>query len=144
METAKKKIERSGRGGGSGRAAERGFGPSSNCGQAKNLYTRSERLAVSCRVIWASSKRFNMQDSRVPEPDFPSGSSNPGNLRRFSHSRQHWPATAVEVVVYAVATVVVVVVVVVVIKCKETPLQTQTRPEGSRRLRLPDFKTMGT
>jgi len=29
-------------------------------------------------------------------------------------------------------------------KGKATPLQARTGPEGSRRLRLPDFKTMGT
>jgi len=27
---------------------------------------------------------------------------------------------------------------------KEIPLQTWTSPEGSRRLRLPDFETVGT
>lgn len=97
--TANKKIERSDRGGGSGRAAERGFGPSRDCGQAKNLYTRSERLAVSCRVIWAWYKRFNMQDSRITGPGSRSGLPNPDNLHRFSPSRQHWAATAVEVVV---------------------------------------------
>jgi hypothetical protein len=30
------------------------------------------------------------------------------------------------------------------IKSKATPLQALTSPEGSRRLRLPDFKTIGT
>jgi len=29
-------------------------------------------------------------------------------------------------------------------KCKAIPLQAWTGPEGSRRLRLPDFKTTGT
>jgi hypothetical protein len=29
-------------------------------------------------------------------------------------------------------------------KGKEIPLQIWTSPEGSRRLRLPDFKTIGT
>jgi hypothetical protein len=29
-------------------------------------------------------------------------------------------------------------------KCKAIPLQALTGPEGSRRLRLPDFKTVGT
>jgi hypothetical protein len=29
-------------------------------------------------------------------------------------------------------------------KCKAIPLQAWTGPEGSRRLRLPDFKTIGT
>ena len=29
-------------------------------------------------------------------------------------------------------------------KCKALPLQAWTGPEGSRRLRLPDFKTIGT
>jgi hypothetical protein len=28
--------------------------------------------------------------------------------------------------------------------CKAIPLQALTDPEGSRRLRLPDFKTIGT
>ena len=40
--------------------------------------------------------------------------------------------------------VVVVVVVVVVVKSKAIPLQAWKGPEGSRRLRLPDFKTIGT
>jgi len=31
-----------------------------------------------------------------------------------------------------------------VFKCKAIPLQAWTGPEGSRRLRLPDFKTVGT
>jgi hypothetical protein len=30
------------------------------------------------------------------------------------------------------------------VKCKAIPLQAMTGPEGSRRLRLPDFKTIGT
>jgi hypothetical protein len=30
------------------------------------------------------------------------------------------------------------------IKCKAIPLHAWTGPEGSRRLRLPDFKTIGT
>jgi hypothetical protein len=30
------------------------------------------------------------------------------------------------------------------IKCKAIPLQAWTGPEGSRRLRLSDFKTIGT
>ena len=30
------------------------------------------------------------------------------------------------------------------VKSKEIPLQAWTGPEGSRRLRLPDFKTFGT
>jgi len=29
------------------------------------------------------------------------------------------------------------------VKCKAIPLQAWTGPEGSRRLRLPDFKTIG-
>ena len=29
-------------------------------------------------------------------------------------------------------------------KCKAIPLQAWTEPEGSRRLRFPDFKTIGT
>jgi hypothetical protein len=32
----------------------------------------------------------------------------------------------------------------IVIKAKTVPLQTLTGHEGSRRLRLPDFKTIGT
>jgi hypothetical protein len=31
-----------------------------------------------------------------------------------------------------------------IIKAKAIPLQAWTGPEGSRRLRLPDFKTIGT
>jgi len=31
-----------------------------------------------------------------------------------------------------------------VLKAKAVPLQAWTGPEGSRRLRLPDFKTIGT
>jgi len=30
------------------------------------------------------------------------------------------------------------------VKCKATPLQAWTGPEDSRRLRLPDIKTVGT
>jgi len=30
------------------------------------------------------------------------------------------------------------------VKVKKIPLQAWTHPEGSRRMRLPDFKTMGT
>ena len=48
-------------------------------------------------------------------------------------------ASVVEVVVVAAAAAVVVVV-----KGKAIPLQAWTGPEGSRRLRLPDFKTIGT
>jgi len=33
---------------------------------------------------------------------------------------------------------------IVMAKGKGIPLQTWTGPEGSRRLRLPDFKTVGT
>jgi len=32
----------------------------------------------------------------------------------------------------------------IVSKCKYIPLQALTGPTGSRRLRLPDFKTVGT
>jgi hypothetical protein len=35
-------------------------------------------------------------------------------------------------------------VAVVLVKGKAIPLQAWTDPEGSRRLRLPDFKTIGT
>ena len=49
----------------------------------------------------------------------------------------------------AAAVVVLVVVVVaavlaVVVKGKAIPLQAWTGPEGSRSLRLPEFKTVGT
>jgi hypothetical protein len=37
-----------------------------------------------------------------------------------------------------------IVVTVVVLKNKAVPLQPWTGPEGSRRLRLADFKTVGT
>jgi hypothetical protein len=43
-----------------------------------------------------------------------------------------------------VLVVIVVVVVVVVVKNKAIPLQAWKGPEGSRRLRLPNFKTIGT
>jgi hypothetical protein len=33
---------------------------------------------------------------------------------------------------------------IVTVKVKAIPLQVWTGPEGSRRLRLPDFKTIGT
>jgi hypothetical protein len=51
-----------------------------------------------------------------------------------------WRATVVVVVVVIVA----VAVVVVVVKGKAIALHPWTGPEGSRRLRLPDFKTIGT
>jgi len=35
-------------------------------------------------------------------------------------------------------------VVIIPVKGKAIPLQAWTGPEGSRRLRLPDFKTIGT
>ena len=48
------------------------------------------------------------------------------------------------VVVVVVVAVVVVIIIIVVINDKEIPIQAWTDPEGSRRLRLPDFKTLGT
>jgi len=51
---------------------------------------------------------------------------------------------AVVVVVVVVLVVVVVVVIVILVKGKAIPLQVWTGPEGSRRLRFPDFKTIGT
>jgi hypothetical protein len=47
----------------------------------------------------------------------------------------------VVVVVVAVVVVVVVVVVIVVKKDKEVPLQAWSGPEGSTKLRFPDFMT---
>jgi hypothetical protein len=44
----------------------------------------------------------------------------------------------------AAAAATAVVVVVVVVKGETIPLQTWTVPEGSRRLRLPDLKTICT
>ena len=43
-----------------------------------------------------------------------------------------------------VVVVVIVVVVVVVVRGKAIPLQAWTGSEGSRMLRLPDFKTIST
>jgi hypothetical protein len=37
-----------------------------------------------------------------------------------------------------------VVINIIQYKGKAVPVQTRTGPEGSRRLRLPDFKTVGT
>jgi hypothetical protein len=36
------------------------------------------------------------------------------------------------------------IIVILLDKCKAIPLQAWTGPEGFRRLRLPDFKTIGT
>lgn len=41
------------------------FGPSSKGGQAKNLYTKSERLTLSCRVKWAWSERVNLYSQQI-------------------------------------------------------------------------------
>jgi hypothetical protein len=46
--------------------------------------------------------------------------------------------------IVAAELVITLVVVVVVVKGKAIPLQAWRGPEGSRRLRLPDFKTIGT
>jgi hypothetical protein len=50
----------------------------------------------------------------------------------------------VVVVLVVVAAAAAVVVVVVVVKGKAVPLQAWTGPDGSRRLRFPDFKTIDT
>jgi hypothetical protein len=42
------------------RAAESGFGPSSKGRPAKNLYSTSEWLTLSCRKTWAWFERFNL------------------------------------------------------------------------------------
>jgi hypothetical protein len=57
------------------RTAESGFGPSersflppppSSKGRwAKNLYTKSERLTVSCRVILAWAERVNVYNGQI-------------------------------------------------------------------------------
>jgi hypothetical protein len=39
--------------------------PRSKGGPAKNLYTKSERLTVSCRVTWAWSDRVNFYNQQI-------------------------------------------------------------------------------
>jgi hypothetical protein len=51
---------------------------------------------------------------------------------------------AVLVITLVVAVTEVILIVVVVVIDKEIPLQAWTGPEGSRRLRLPDIRTIGT
>jgi len=41
------------------------FGPSSEGGQAKNLYTKSEGLTLSCIVKWAWSERVNLYTRQI-------------------------------------------------------------------------------
>jgi hypothetical protein len=43
-----------------------------------------------------------------------------------------------------IITVIIIIIIVCINKGKAIPLQALTGPEGSRRLRLPDFKTVGT
>jgi len=54
--------------------------------------------------------------------------------------------TQLQLVVVVVVVVVVIVIIIVVVKGKDIaiPLQAWTGSEGSRSLRLPDFKTVGT
>ena len=40
--------------------------------------------------------------------------------------------------------VIIIIIIIIKVKCKAITLQAWTDPEGSRRLRLPDFKTIGT
>jgi hypothetical protein len=42
-----------------------GWGPPSKDGPAKNLYTKSERLTLSCRVTWACSGRVNLYSRQI-------------------------------------------------------------------------------
>jgi len=53
-------------------------------------------------------------------------------------------AAIIEVAVLVIIAVVTVAAAKVTVKCKAIILQTWTGPAGSRRLRLPDFKTVGT
>jgi len=39
---------------------------------------------------------------------------------------------------------ILIITIIIKVNGKAIPLQTWTGPEGSRRLRLPDFKTIGT
>jgi hypothetical protein len=68
------------------------FGSAGKGGPAKNLYTKSERLTVSCRVTWAGPKGllYDVQIIKLSKktvtyatksgPRPPSGPSGPGNL----------------------------------------------------------------
>jgi len=57
------------------RAADTGFGPRgekknlppppTKGGQAKDLYTKSERLILNCRVTWALAERINWYSRQV-------------------------------------------------------------------------------
>jgi hypothetical protein len=47
------------------RATERGFGHPSKGLPAKNLYTKSERLTLSCRVTWAWSERVSLYNRQI-------------------------------------------------------------------------------
>ena len=41
--------------------------------------------------------------------------------------------------------IIIIIIIIIIIKQNKTiPLQAWTGPEGSRRLRLPDYKTIGT
>jgi hypothetical protein len=39
---------------------------------------------------------------------------------------------------------IIIIIIIIIITVKAIPLQALTGPEGSSRLRLPDFKTIGT
>jgi hypothetical protein len=41
-------------------------------------------------------------------------------------------------------TIIIIIIIIIIINGKAIPLQSWTGPERSRRLRLPDFKTIGT
>ena len=39
---------------------------------------------------------------------------------------------------------VIIIIIIIIIEVQQIPLQAWVGPEGSRRLKLPDFKTIGT
>ena len=50
---------------GSGRGTKKFSGPPSKCGQAKNVYTKSERLSLSFRVTWVWSERVHLYSRQI-------------------------------------------------------------------------------
>ena len=54
------------------------------------------------------------------------------------------PHPVLRAVPYMLFFYILLVLAAYIIKGKANPLQAWTGPEGSRRLRLPDFKTIGT
>jgi hypothetical protein len=48
------------------------------------------------------------------------------------------------IIIVEIQAFVPVVCLIMIVKGKAIPLQALTGPEGSRRLKLPDFKTVGT